>query len=182
MKKFLFATAASTVVAIATPALAQTAPTPLNGPRVEAIVGYDMVNALGERDEGVLYGLGAGYDVALSPTIAIGADIEASKSTLEEGNDFAEVRAGRDLYAGGRLTFGISDRANVYVKGGYTNARFKYDGTIGTGAENFEGYRVGAGAQFAVTDKAYIGGEFRHSRYDDELKRNQVALTLGTRF
>ena len=31
-----------------------------------------------------------------------------------------EVRAGRDLYAGGRATFGISDRANVFVKAGYT--------------------------------------------------------------
>ena len=30
--------------------------------------------------------------------------------------------------------------------------------------------------------KAYVGGEYRYSNYEHGLARNQVALTLGTRF
>ena len=37
------------------------------------------------------------------------------------------MKAGRDLYAGGRVNFAVSPTANLYVKGGYTNARFKAD-------------------------------------------------------
>jgi len=182
VKKILFATAASAAILAASPAFAQSAPTGVAGPRVEAIVGYDSVKSFGETDDGVLYGVGAGYDVALSPGVSLGADVEASKSTIKEEIGTEEIRAGRDLYAGGRATFGISDRANVFVKAGYTNARFKYDGTLGNFADNVEGYRLGAGAQFALSGKGYVGGEVRHSRYDDDLKRNQAVLTLGTRF
>ena len=53
MKQILFATAASAASLIATPALAQAAPV---GPRVEAVVGYDKVKALGESDGGALFG------------------------------------------------------------------------------------------------------------------------------
>ena len=48
--------------------------------------------------------------------------------------------------------------------------------------ENFDGYRLGAGGQLTVSGKAYVGGEYRYSNYEDGLKRHQVALTVGTRF
>lgn len=182
MKKILFATAASTAFLAVTPAFAQ-ATSSLTGPRVEAIVGYDSVKALGESDDGVLYGIGAGYDFAVSPSASLGIDVEATDSTQKESAGIEEIRAGRDLYAGARATFAISPKANVYVKGGYTNARFKYDGSLGSISDNADGYRLGAGAQFALSGKSYVGGEYRHSRYEGgDLKRNQVALTLGTRF
>lgn len=181
MKKILFATAASAAIFSATPALAQVAaPT---GPRVEALLGYDRVKAFGEKDGGALFGIGAGYDFAVGPAISLGADIEATESTQKEGDeDIAQVKAGRDLYAGGRVTFAVSPGANLYVKGGYTNARFKATDGIDTYAENFEGYRIGAGGQLALSGKAYVGGEYRYSNYQDGLSRNQVALTVGTRF
>jgi len=93
------------------------------------------------------------------------------------------VKSGRDLYAGGRVSFGISDKANVYVKGGYTNARFKASDGVITAADNAEGWRLGAGTQYNVSGKAYVGGEYRFSNYEGgDLKRHQVALTVGTRF
>ena len=181
MKKILFATAASAAIFTATPALAQVAaPT---GPRVEAVVGYDRVKALGEKDGGALFGIGAGYDVAVAPSVALGVDLEASESTQKIGDeDVAQVKAGRDLYAGGRVTFAVSPSANLYVKGGYTNARFKATDGEDTFAENFEGYRIGAGGQLAISGKAYVGAEYRYSNYEQGLSRNQVAMTVGTRF
>jgi outer membrane immunogenic protein len=182
VKKILFATAATAAFLGSTPALAQdvTAPT---GPRVEAVVGYDRVKALGEKDGGALFGIGAGYDYAVGPAVSLGADVEASKSTQKEGDeDIAEVKAGRDLYAGGRVTLAVSPTANLYVKGGYTNARFKATDGVDSVSENFDGFRLGAGGQMTLTGKAYVGAEYRYSNYEAGLERNQVALTVGTRF
>ncbi|HEY5459596.1 MAG TPA: porin family protein [Sphingomicrobium sp.] len=182
MKKILLATAATAAVLGATPALAQTASAAPVGPRVEAVVGYDRVKALGEKDGGALLGIGAGYDFAVGSGVSLGADIEATESTQKESAGGASVKAGRDLYAGGRVSFAVSPSANIYVKGGYTNARFKADDGVDSFAENFDGYRLGAGGQLAISGKAYVGGEYRYSNYEHGLARNQVALTLGTRF
>ena len=181
MKKILTLTFASAAVLAATPALAQdvTAPT---GARVEALVGYDKVKALGEKDGGALFGIGAGYDYAVGNAVSIGADIEATESTQKESAGGIEVKAGRDLYAGGRVNFAVSPRANLYVKGGYTNARFKADDGVDSFSRNFDGYRLGAGGQLTLTGKTYVGSEYRYSNYEDGLSRHQVALTVGTRF
>lgn len=182
MKKTLILAAVSAAV-VATPALAQTAPTAPVGPRVEALVGYDSLKALGETDDGVVYGIGAGYDLPVSNAVSLGVDVEATDSTQKIGDDTIYVKSGRDLYAGGRVNFAISDRANVYAKAGYTNARFKASDGVITAADNADGWRIGGGAQFAVSGKAYVGGEYRYSSYEDgDLKRHQVAMTLGTRF
>jgi outer membrane immunogenic protein len=183
VKKILLVTAATAAVLGATPAFAQEASAAPVGPRVEALVGYDRVKALGEKDGGLLYGIGAGYDFAVGNGVSLGADLEASDSTQKEGDaDVAQVKAGRDLYAGGRVSFAVSPSANLYVKGGYTNARFKATDGVDTFSENFDGFRLGAGGQMAVSGKAYVGAEYRYSNYEQGLARNQVALTVGTRF
>ena len=181
MKKILFATAASAAFLAATPALAQDAPVAVSGPRIEALVGYDRVRAAGEKDGGALFGIGAGYDFAVGNGVSLGADVEATESTQKEGDeDIAEVKAGRDLYAGVRAA--VSPNANLSVKGGYTNARFKAtDGEV-TDSANFDGFRLGAGGQYGIGGKAYVGGEYRYSNYEAGLTRHQVALTVGTRF
>ena len=183
MKKILFATAASAAFFAATPALAQDAPVAPAGPRVEALIGYDRVKLGGEHDGGLLFGIGAGYDFAVGNGVSLGADIEATESTQKIGDeDIAEVKAGRDLYAGGRVSFAVTPSANLYLKAGYTNARFKATEDGDTFAENFDGFRLGAGGQVAVSGKAYVGGEYRYSNYEAGLSRHQLALTVGTRF
>jgi outer membrane immunogenic protein len=181
VKKILTLTLASAAVLAATPALAQDVIAP-TGPRVEALVGYDKVKALGEKDGGALFGIGGGYDFAVGRTVSLGADIEATESTQKESAGGVEVKAGRDLYAGGRVNVAVSPTANLYVKGGYTNARFKADDGVDSFSENFEGYRLGAGGQLTVTGKTYVGSEYRYSNYEDGLSRHQLALTVGTRF
>ena len=183
MKKFLFASAATAAVLAATPALAQDAPPAPVGPRVEALIGYDKVKALGESDGGALFGIGAGYDFPVASAVSLGADVEATESTQKEGDeDIAEVKAGRDLYAGGRVSFAVAPNANLYVKGGYTNARFKATAGSISESANFDGYRLGAGGQLGIGGKAYVGGEYRYSDYEDGLKRHQLAVSVGTRF
>lgn len=195
MKKFVALTAVATAALAATPALAQ-AP---QGPRVEALVGYDAprvkVNDSGIvgtfKDEGVVYGVGAGYDFALGNGASLGVDVEASDSTMKEANTAGTLRAERDLYAGGRVSFPLgADGSNVYLKGGYTNARFsaeQQNTRLGNTEfvkvkEDLDGYRIGGGAQFALAGKAYIGGEYRFSDYENDVRRHQLVATVGTRF
>jgi outer membrane immunogenic protein len=175
LTKILLSAAVAAIALSATPAAAQTVPA---GPRIEALVGYDRVKIAGEHEGGLFGGGGAGYDVAVG-NVALGADVEATLANTDYDLGTAEIKAGRDLYAGGRLTFGLGENLLGYLKAGYTNARVKL---TGFGGENLDGVRVGAGVQYLLNGNAYVGGEYRYSNYQDGFARHQLAAVLGTRF
>jgi len=167
----LAATAAA--FTFATPAMAQDATAPA-GLRVEALVGWDRPGIDGFHANGILVGFGAGYDLALGNSVSLGIDGEISDSSAKRSG----IKTGRDLYAGGRVNFAVSPKANVYVKGGYTNGRLTAEGD----GINLDGFRIGAGGQWIVSGKTYVGAEYRYSNYELGVDRHQVALTVGTRF
>ena len=189
MTKILLSAAVAAIALSATPAAAQTAPA---GARFEALLGWDRVKVADEKAGGLLYGVGAGYDVPLG-AFSLGADGEITFSNADKkftdpdlGTFVLEAR--RDLYAGLRATFAVAPKTNLYAKAGYTNARFALvgdldgDGTVDTSAENEGGWRVGVGVQQALTSATYLGAEYRYSRYNEDVKRHQLAATLGVRF
>lgn len=194
MRKFAFA-ALMLAGTIATPALAQDNPN-LGGFHVDGIVGYDRSSIQNEHASGVTYGIGAGYDVRAGNAI-FGVEAEASDSTADRtvtgaviAGDSLRVRAGRDLYIGGRAGVGIGGNSLVYVKAGYTNARFRADyddGTAATASDftsrtNLDGIRAGVGAQIGVGSNAYLRTEYRYSNYQDGVDRHQVVGGFGVRF
>jgi outer membrane immunogenic protein len=215
--------AAASLVAIATPAMAQTASeVPFTGARVGAEVGYDHIRTGSSEDvdttrdlkqsiDGVEYGAVVGYDFAASPNVRVGVEASYAGSTAERdfNNDqptvfnLGNVQADRDIYVGGRVGFVTSPSTMVYVKGGYTNQRYSVTGSNGTvdlGQKlDTDGYRLGAGAEFAVGRNAYIGAEYRYSNYSKgevdfegntpdssrfnlDTDRHQVVATAGVRF
>lgn len=194
MRKFAFA-ALCLAATIATPALAQDNPN-LGGFHVDGIVGWDRSSIQDEHANGVTYGIGAGYDFRSGNAI-FGVEAEASDSTADRSVDGAviatdtlRVRAGRDLYVGGRAGFGVGNNSLVYVKAGYTNARFRVDYEDGTAATapdfvqrtNLDGIRAGVGAQIGVGSNAYVRTEYRYSNYQDGVDRHQVVGGFGVRF
>jgi len=194
MRKFAFA-AALLAGTIATPALAQDNPN-LGGFHVDGIVGWDRSSIQNEHANGVTYGVGAGYDFRSGNAI-FGVEAEASDSTADRSvtgaviaGDSLRVRAGRDLYVGGRVGFGVGSNSLVYAKAGYTNARFRADyddGTAATVADftqrtNLDGIRAGVGAQIGVGSRAYLRTEYRYSNYQDGVDRHQVVGGFGVRF
>jgi outer membrane immunogenic protein len=194
MKKFVSVVTAGAAFAV----LASPASAAVNGGRVEALAGWDRGSIdfgdFGFDDsidsDGIVFGIGAGYDFGVNATTSVGIDLEATESTadldLTDGTDSAEVALGRDLYAGGRITFAVSPTTNVYLKAGYTNARIKATVTEGavvvSDSANADGIRGGIGAQFALGGNAYVGGEYRYSNYEADFSRHQVVATLGYRF
>jgi outer membrane immunogenic protein len=177
----IYCTVAIAALAIASPAMAQDAApaAPIKaapaGFRVEALVGYDRAGTDGFHESGVLFGIGAGYDFAVGNAVSLGVDAEATDSTADK--DGSKLQ--RDLYAGARVNVAVSPKANIYVKGGYTNARVTEEGF---GSENLDGFRLGLGGQYLVSGKAYVGLEYRYSNYQYDVDRHQVAFTVGTRF
>ena len=141
MKKIALLLASSAAI-VASPALAQEVNSTFTGPRVEAIVGYDVSKAGSSVDndtsdsddesiDGLLYGIGAGFDFAAGGVV-LGVEGEYTESTAKTGFDngdfegigFGNVKAGRDLYVGGRVGFKAAPQTLVYAKAGYTNARY----------------------------------------------------------
>ena len=147
-----------------------------------------------ESDDGLLYGVGVGYDVALGSRVVAGveANFDLSDAEFDEvaGNTRVEARAKRDLEVSARLGAKLGERVLVYGKAGYTNARIKgvitTVGTTGTTREEFaangDGFRVGAGAELAITGKAYAKTEYRYSNYEGGIGRHQAVAAVGFRF
>jgi outer membrane immunogenic protein len=207
--------------ASAVPALAQDN-SAFTGPRVEAIIGYDITKAGSSVDndinpdddesiDGLLYGVGVGYDIALGGAV-VGVEGEFTGGTAKtefdngdfEGFGLGRVKTGRDFYVGARAGILASPNALVYVKGGYTNARFNVLASDGQTElrQNFDtdGWRLGAGAEVAMSENLFAKLEYRYSKYslgevdfedsrfpdsdrfDLDLDRHQIVAAVGFRF
>lgn len=213
--------AAASLGALAAPAAAQEANT-FTGLWGGVIGGYDTSSAGSTTDDddgdaddqsidGFGYGVQLGYDVDLGGAV-IGAEAEYADSTANvefadddfEGFGLGNVETGRDLYVGARLGAKVGPDAMVYVKGGYTNAKFNinssYDGTAFESDFDADGYRLGAGAEYALSNNAFVKLEYRYSNYSEgevdfegadvpdserfglDLDRHQVMAGVGFRF
>ena len=198
MRKLILAAALLAGTA-ATPALAQntTDAGRFSGVRVEGIVGYDTTKDDGEGQDGIVYGIGAGYDIQ-SGNLVFGVTGEASKSTIDEcvtgvlnAGDELCVEAGRELSIGGRVGVVAGSNALVYAHAGYTNARIDVDFTPATAgganpfegqSSNLDGVRVGGGAEIGIGRNAFAKAEYRYSNYEQGFDRHQVVGGFGLRF
>ncbi|MCP1468751.1 outer membrane immunogenic protein [Sphingobium sp. OAS761] len=217
MRKLMVATLLAGAT-VATPALAQSADPTFTGPRVEAILGYDHVGAGSDVDndngnddqsiDGLLYGIGAGYDVNLGSAV-VGVEGEWTDSTAKSDRSdptdqfgFGRVSQGRDLYIGARAGILANPNTLVYVKGGYTNSKLNVlagntDQMTDTSFK-LDGWRIGAGVERAINANTFAKLEYRYSNYTDahidymdgatssefdiDTDRHQVVASVGWRF
>ena len=183
---------------IASPVFAQdsgpSAEKAATGFRVEAIAGYEGASFDSVRNgSGVLYGLGAGYDVAAG-RLRFGLEAEVSDSTAKDCTIFSGTpicsKAGRDLYAGIRAGGMISDNVLLYGKAGYTNFRHSNRFTPAGSTTEFhfhpeaDGLRLGAGTEIAVGSRTFVKAEYRFSNYEaaEGYDKHQGVVGFGLRF
>lgn len=223
MKKIVAILAAGTAfAAVASPAAAQNMNDGnFTGPRVEAILGYDVSQAGSTADndansaddqsiEGLLYGVGIGYDFDMGGVV-VGVEGEYTDSTAKtefsdgadyEGFGLGRVDTGRDLYVGARVGAKVGDDLLAYVKGGYTNTKYNIlaaDGENELSQDiNTDGWRVGAGLEYSLADNTFAKVEYRYSKYEEaefengdlpdsdrfdiDTDRHQVVASVGMRF
>ncbi len=186
--------AALLAASAATPALAQdpSGKAPFTGARVEGLAGWDRVQNNG-HDDGVQYGLGVGYDIQAGGAL-VGIEAEAADSSVKQCAGASTVasprfcaKTGRDLYVGGRLGTVVGGKALLYAKAGYTNARAKLTSNDGTGqvtlgSTDLDGYRVGAGVEYAIGTNSFVKTEYRYSNYENGFARHQAVAGFGFRF
>lgn len=194
--------------------------TSFTGPYVQAEIGYDKSRSGSTVDiddlrdsrqsiDGAMYGAAVGYDAAVGERLRIGAEAEITDSTAKWKRDagtafnLGRVSAGRDLYAGAKVGYVVSPQAMVYLKGGYTNARFNVQASDGTDTArdhlDTDGWRIGGGVEMAVSSNAFAKLEYRYSnykegeldfdgdtpdssRFDIDTDRHQVVAAVGLRF
>lgn len=217
MRKLVFVAALVASSALAAPAFAQdSAP---SGFRVGVVGGLDIVRPGSTEDsdvdgddqsiEGVQYGVEAGYDIPVGGVV-LGLEAELSGSTAKVTTDssdpnffgYGRVKAGRDIYVGGRVGVPVGTGTLLYAKGGYTNARLNVTADNGTTTldENFQldGWRVGAGVEKSIGSNTYAKLEYRYSNYTDadfqfangattdtfgvDTDRHQIVAGVGFRF
>lgn len=213
---------AGSMFAVATPAMAQSATDgTFTGPRAEVLLGYDVSRAGSTIDDdtnedndqsidGFNYGVGVGYDFNAGGVV-LGVEGEWTDSTAEtefdngdsENFGLGNVETGRDLYVGARVGVLAAPDMLVYAKGGYTNARYNlnssYDGEEYNSKMDTDGYRVGAGLEYALGTNSFAKLEYRYSNYSDaevdfendvpdvevgeiDTDRHQVMAGFGYRF
>ncbi len=161
---------------VAAPAAAQEA-TDNSGFFVGLVAGLDVINvddgATDASEEGLVYGVTAGYDVDTGGAL-IGVEVEVSETTIDNTD--------LDIYGGLRLGLPMDDNDVIYIKGGYTNLDIDF-------FENLEGFRVGAGVEHSF-GTLKLRGEYRYSGYNAndvfganfDANRHQVMLVLGGKF
>lgn len=195
MRRFAFAALAAATVAV--PAVAQDTAAavnqaPFTGARVEGLIGWDRVQNNG-HDDALTYGVGVGYDVQFGGAlVGLEGELNDSDARVCDGARSAVsprvcVKAARDLYIGARVGKVINDRALIYAKAGYTNARFKATSDNGSTEStlfrsDLDGLRVGAGVEYALNQNMFLKTEYRYSNYERGLERHQVVGGFGFRF
>lgn len=167
MKTVIFAAVAA-AAAVSAPAFAQDT-APFTGPRAGLTIGYDSLG-----DEGVSYGVTAGYDLPVGQSLTFGPEVSFGDSTVDAG----PVDVSRDLAASVRLGFVVNPSFLAFAKVGYADTRIE---ALGENV-NFEGVRFGGGLEFAVTANSYISAEYQRTEYEGNGSRDAGVVGIGFRF
>ena len=169
MKTVIFAAVAA--AAFSAPAFAQDA-APFTGPRAGVTVGYDSFG----DEEGVSYGVSAGYDVALTPSITFGPEVTLGDTTTDApGADLS-----RDLAASVRLGYVLNPQVLAFGKVGYASTRLEASNSNAGFA--LEGVRFGGGLEYAISGNTYISAEYQRTEYEDNGSRDAGVVGIGFRF
>lgn len=179
----------------AAPSLAQS---PFDGAYVGVFTGYTNDDASAKSGtatadfdaDGWLYGAYAGYGQTFGK-IYLGGEAEIGSADLSGSGTVAGLRSKLDA----NESWGLSARAGylvnndvlLYGRAGWQ--RSNYDVTVGTGTskikvgDNVDGYRLGTGVEYAVTDNVLARLEYNYTNYDDtNFKQNQIRVGVAYRF
>ena len=154
---------------------------------VQVETGLDAVDLNPGKDEGVLYGVSAGYEVPLGNNLFAAVEAGLSDSSTKEcvriNGERDCIKSGRDISATLRLGTSLSETSKLYALGGYTNARVKatYAGET-YDAVNLDGFRLGAGYQHNFGQNLFGKIEYRYSNYEHGVERHQGVVAIGAQF
>jgi outer membrane immunogenic protein len=163
------------------------------GFRAEVRVGGDRFQSQGTHDHNVAFGGAVGFDGQIGDRIVVGPEFSywrgrgENKTPGVNGGTVAH-KSFNELGAGVRAGYLVNPKLLVYGSGGYVNdeQRKAFSGTASeTGFYNHvhtDGYQLGGGAEYSLTDRFYTGLGYRYSNYADHTARQRLFLSAGVRF
>ncbi|MBT9368608.1 outer membrane protein [Rhizobium sp. CSW-27] len=167
------------------------------GPYIGLLGGYGWANgdfsgaAIGSDDfDGGRLGGFVGYNWEMSSGFIVG--IEGDVNYDWNDNDYAGgFSAGTDWSGSVRGRVGYAmDRALLFAAGGWTAANGFVDGPGIDSEETFNGWTVGAGVDYAFTDKMFGRLEYRYNDFGDkdvgginaDFDQHVVNVGIGVKF
>lgn len=182
--------------ALAAPAFAQDATTTssFRGFRAEANVGFDRFQSEGDHDDGVGFGGTVGWDGLIGDRFVVGPEFSYWRSRQENvtpgvgGLGTVTHKSFNELNASVRAGVLVNPNLLVYAKGGYANGEQRKAFIAPPGQDSYynhfrtDGYTVGGGAEYSLTDHFYVNAEYRYTGYNTNNARQRVSLGAGVRF
>ena len=174
------ALAADAIVDIPEPPVAVDVPFTWTGGYVGAQFGYldavddngnNIATLGGDVDiDGFIGGVHAGYNYQFASGLVLGAyvDVDFTGADLDLENVANQV-GDANYVARGMVKAGVGvGRALVYAQGGLAYVDADLDGVLGNfGDIDSFGYAIGAGLDYAVTDKIVLGADYIYHNFSD---------------
>jgi outer membrane immunogenic protein len=135
----------------------------------------------------------AGYNFEVAPSIILGVEGDIGYAWGDKTIVTSKVSSG--LNGSARLRAGYAiDRAVIYTAGGYTATDSEVESPLGKDSKVLHGWTVGAGIDYAFTDKLFGRVEYRYNDFGKatyrtgrisstgDLNEHVVKVGLGVKF
>lgn len=160
------------------------------GAYVEGQVGGDRFQSEGVHDDKFGYGGAIGFDGTINDRWVIGPQAAYWRGRGENqtglNGGLLNHKSFQEYSVGVRGGYLVIPKVLVYGIGGYAINEQRRALTAQTGAfyDHFstDGYFLGGGAEYSITDMFYAGAGYRYSNYHDHTARQRLFATAGVRF
>ncbi len=150
---------------------------------------FDGVGSASDDFDGGRFGGFAGYNWGVGNGVILG--VEGDLNYDWNKNDYGAVEVGGGLNGSvrGRVGYGM-DRALLYAAGGWTATEFSVEGGGVEDSATLNGWTIGAGVDYALTDRIFTRVEYRYNDFgskdilgiDTDFKQNVINVGLGVKF
>ncbi len=142
--------------------------------------GVPYASQFRDSQSGVAYGGQVGFDFKLSPNFVLGLEAAATGRTGTDGTTDSfgntyRLKTGRTFDGTARLGYLLSPDSLLYVRGGYSNAKFIADLNTSHGSINKGGYVAGVGYEQYLASNISARIEYDYSKYGSDDLSNTVA-------
>jgi outer membrane immunogenic protein len=124
----------------------------------------------GDLIGGVFLGFG-GRNSRLYGAVEGDFSINNNEKSYSSGSDSLKIEQGRTFGVSGLVGYYVTDQAMIYGRAGW--AQTKFEATVNTSDgsasedDNFNGFRLGGGADFMFTSNLFARAEYSHTWYGE---------------
>lgn len=150
---------------------------------------FDGTGEASDDFDGGRFGGFVGYNWGFGSNAVVGLEGDLNYDWNKNGYGAVDVGTGFSGSVRARAGYAM-DRALLYAAGGWTATNFSVEGGGFDESETLHGWTVGAGVDYAVTDRVFTRLEYRYNDYfekdiggvDTDFNQHVVNVGLGVKF